>query len=1850
MPLGVLPVPAIKLEGFGVVFAGPSGEAAPESEIQILFSRPLRAIGTLADAPTPPIQLRPNIEGTWRWLGTQALVFSPAQRRLPFATAIDVEVPAETRAFDGTSLGRAHRFQLRTPTPKLVEVTPSDESTHLRGNSQFEIVLDQAVGIEPLRAKLSLLVEVGGKSESYPFVLAALTDKRKDHGFRLTPKWALPRSAVVRISLGAGLAGLEGPLSTTAVQSKEFATIAPLRVEKVDCERSGPKSQCDSRTGIDLEFNNPVTVRGLRVNLTIDGKRAKLASWYADDEVTSFVHLPGPFRAGTKVTLRVSGTTKDDFGQLLEQPHVEQIAFDDFYPKMEIGLQGDIFETALPTSIPIGVVNVARYERLYVPLPLSGLSALLTAEDADELFARGRLRPEVRLDQQAPAYARNQMGVDSFDPAGKAGALLGAGLVAVRYPGFDREGKAVTLTDARLVQRTNLGISGQVGRHASVVWVTELDTGHSIANAEVLVLEANDKIRARSMTDAQGIAVLGPDAIDALTLEQPWKHQAAIVVTRGKDLAFRRISDLLPEWRIPVSVDRTGQLSQKLMLFTERGQYRPGERVDVKAVLRDELPRGLSLPKARSVKLELLSPDNIAVGSVTTNTSEFGTLSAHFSVPLSARTGQWSIRASSGKVALGSTELTIGEYRPVELEVSVEPASKVMVRGGRLAVSVLSRTLFGMAAAGAKARLEAYRERTSFVPPGAEAYITDADEFDSAQRDDNFQRAQLLLSEVMLDQHGRTDASVSAELPAARGPEWIHFEAEITDAGQNPVAATSKTLVHPAQHYVGLRRSLAGWISAPSKLPVDVAVFALDGTRPSGKVVELELLRRQWSVVRQEASGVVQSKSLARDEVVGRCRVHSAATDQRCVFDVARPGNYFVVARSKDDQQRVATSAQAVFAAGAGPADIVDEDDRRIELVPDKTEYRVGDVAKILVKSVITDSDALVVVGRSDVQSAERRHLTGHTPIVEVPILDDMRPNLFVTIQLVTGRVRPPAARPEQPDLGAPTHRIGWAELKIDSSDRRLAVELQPSTRAAMPGASVDVAVTLRDASLRPVRGEVTLWAVDEGVLALGNYEVPDPFRIFLGSRPLQLLPMESRESLGRRTLASMREELGLSKGTPGSGGGLSDSARPVRQDFRATAFFLPNLVTDAQGQVKATLRLPDGLTSYKVFALAVTGAEQYGFASDRIVTSKPLMVRPTLPRFFRAGDRAEIGVVVSAKDVPDANVAVTLSASGVTPKQQKQNARLAGGSSVELFFPIVASGPESSSLTIEAQSDGLKDSVKLSRPVQRSIAMEVVAQAGETNERALAKLGDLAGVRSDQGELEVQLSNSFLGGSAGGFQQLVEYPYGCSEQISSRLLALLPLAELAKVAGIALPKDRNQLIEMAIGELVRRQRQDGGFGMWSGAERSDPWVSAHVLGALNEAKKGRPSLTPTLERGAEYLHSLAAGFIGSETLPVTLAALPYVVDVLFRMGKGDPGTLTRLYSLRQQMPPFAQALLLHAYALSRHDAKAVDDLVSGLERSFHQDGSSALVVTNVGDDYARLFDTKTRTAAMVIWALAAAKPEHPLLMPLARGLLSARRNGRWETTQDSAFALLALDAVRSQKHISSSGIEAKVTLGELSVFSGAIGGESPTTVTQRLRMDALKAGNQELLFETRGGPLLYEARLRYVPMQPAKAAIDAGFAIERAILQVGLDGRLAAPTAVEPEACIVRALRGQSFVVELAVVVPRPRDFVVIDTPLPAGFEAIDVTHQTSSAWMSRLDRMEALGPEGSDAITFHRDIRDDRVTFLVDHFPVGLYRLRYLVRAVTRGSFALPPARVEAMYAPEHFGTTSPCAVEIR
>jgi uncharacterized protein YfaS (alpha-2-macroglobulin family) len=276
----------------------------------------------------------------------------------------------------------------------------------------------------------------------------------------------------------------------------------------------------------------------------------------------------------------------------------------------------------------------------------------------------------------------------------------------------------------------------------------------------------------------------------------------------------------------------------------------------------------------------------------------------------------------------------------------------------------------------------------------------------------------------------------------------------------------------------------------------------------------------------------------------------------------------------------------------------------------------------------------------------------------------------------------------------------------------------------------------------------------------------------------------------------------------------------------------------------------------------------------------------------------------------------------------------------------------------------------------------------------------------------------------------------------------------------------------------------------------------------------------------------------------------------------------------------------------------------------------------------------------------------------LAMGLLADRKGGTWRSTQETAWALLALSQYRKAQEKAEPSFDARAFVGNVEVLKAPFRGRSAATVQAEIPASRLlESGGSTLAFVVDGtGRLFYEARLRYAKKELPSKPLDRGFFVSKVMRSVRPED-LASALATVPRATATKYHGGDLVLADVVVVTPSPRNFVVVDDPLPAGLEPVDARLATTGASLAVDATDETYDPDGDGLATgrtylsssVRRELRDDRVLFFVEHMAAGMYRYRYLARATTLGRFVAPPTRAEEMYAPETFGRTAASTVEV-
>ena len=343
---------------------------------------------------------------------------------------------------------------------------------------------------------------------------------------------------------------------------------------------------------------------------------------------------------------------------------------------------------------------------------------------------------------------------------------------------------------------------------------------------------------------------------------------------------------------------------------------------------------------------------------------------------------------------------------------------------------------------------------------------------------------------------GRTDAAgvhrvrVDFEPQAKPRPRQIVADATVMDVNRQAWAARVPLLVHPALDYVGLRAERP-FVRKGESLAVDVIVTDLDGRAVRGRRAALRAERLDWEQVEGEWKEVpkdTQERS-----------VDSGPDPQRVLFEAREGGSWRVVARVLDEAGRANETEMPLWVAGGRVPPRRDLEEEAVTIVPDRREYRPGDVARLLVVAPFAPAEALVTLRRAGLVREQRLRIEEASREIEVKVEEGFTPNVHVHVALVGAAARD-ASSPGTP--ARPAFASGEVDLPVPPGARTLSVEVKPRDAALAPGGETVVDLALRDAAGRPAaNGEATVVVVDEAVLALTGYERPDPLAVFYARR-----------------------------------------------------------------------------------------------------------------------------------------------------------------------------------------------------------------------------------------------------------------------------------------------------------------------------------------------------------------------------------------------------------------------------------------------------------------------------------------------------------------------------------------------------------------------------------------------------------------------------------------------------------------------------------------------------------------------------------------------------------------------------
>jgi uncharacterized protein YfaS (alpha-2-macroglobulin family) len=1755
--LGVLPpASTAPLEGpLQVTYHAPLGETHG-AQLEISASFDRPMVELGADAPPEgSITIEPAVAGRARWVGSQTLMFEPSAP-LPMGTEFRVRI-ADLRALDGKRLEQPLEFTFATPALALVGHDVHQEPSQKR-KTPFELSFNAPVDAAVVAQSLTL--QADGKPVEHR--VEPHKDDRKR--VRVLPKTAYPVGAKVELTVRGGLTGSEGPRPLPKDELLRLQVYSPLRVL--------PNPPCQDEQCVPmLRFSNPVKTRDAYARLVFD---PPVPTYHRnEDYVTDQLYFGEELAPGTTYTVRVEGPLQDVYGTQLGKERSAVVRTPPFPALAQLLVSGDLRPGGT------GPVRAQLQHLQSAQLDLFPLAFEEVLPNALEAIAPKAAAVRKSFGEVGPVE-RKVVEVDAKDalPSGK-GLLLAV---------LKGQAKRDNHEQRKLLAFGDLAPSLKIGQRDGVVWVTRLDSAQPVAGARVRVVRGVETL-AQGVSDARGVFAF---RFEPVRDEYGDQGDVAAVVEKDGELAFTQKYGGVGPWEVSDRGSWGADGGTRALLFSERGIYRPGDTVQLKGILRDADAKGLT-PSRGEVTLRVLDAADAEVETVTLPLSAYGSFARAIRVPGSVELGPLSMTVSYGDQTFRES-VEIAEYRPAELEAKLSPTRELALPGDEVQAKLSASYLFGAPAAGAHVYWSARYVSRGFSAPGLEGFT-----FHDRDHDSGAWNNIAGSGEGELDASGALTLATRLSDVPPDGPSSLELESSI-NVDSTQLSARAHVDVLPASVVVGVRPG-SSVLEHDEPFETELVALRPDGTPRLGVALEATLSRRTWSYE--------QGQLTAHDKRVASCRQKSADKPVRCALKTSEPGLYVVRAQGKDEAGRVSRAGEYVYVWGEGPTTWGEQDERVIALHADRATYKLGETAKILVPSPFQRAEALVTVEREGVMSSERVQL-GSAGTLDIAIDQRFVPNAFVSVLLV---------RPLGDEKDGLPYRVGALELSADVSDRQLKVDVQPDGVDKRPGEEVTVTLAVKDAAGKPVQSELTVFAVDEGVLTLTGYHTPDPFAAIYAPHALSVWTSDARGSL-QRQLEAADENKG---GDEGGGGGNE----VMRSNFSAVAAYFPSLETDAWGRAAVRFELPDSTSKFRVMAVAASRDSKLGSGEASVRTKKPLMMRPLLPRVMRAGDVLSAGVVVHNETDAALRTRVAIEAKGLTVDgASARQLDVPAHGAVQVRWPLRAEHVGKASLNFRASAANERDGLAFEREVLSPSVLETMSIAGATPSAVQEALAPLTKLRDDVGGLKVSLSASALVDLEAPARALFAYRFGCTEQLSSRLIALAALERLRKPLAL----EDGSFVEAAapiVSELEKHQGADGGFGLWRADDASAPWLvrflTAYALLTFEQLQRAGIASSPhAKERARAYLvRSLR------DEAPAEERA--FMVYALARTGTLELGYANKLFEQRAQLSLLARIELAHT--LTRLDARPQAQTVLD-ELSSHVRVASDRAHLEAERGYGT-FDSDVRATGELLELLLEHAPEHVLVPKLARWLSAARgRDGGYVNTQESAWAVMSLADYLTKREVVAPALAATVKLGTRQLGTFALSGHR-ASAKAALPMHALPRSGAPLLLATEGrGTLYYGVQLQYAPLELPRAPVERGFFVERSFERIDPLALARGHAEGEPSE---RAKLHDYVRVTLRIAVPSAREFVMIEDALPAGLEPVD--SGLSSEFGAASHALRNRDPED------HRELREQGARIAINSLPPGLYRYSYLARATTPGTFVAPPARVEEMYAPENQGATS-------
>ncbi|MEM7620939.1 MAG: alpha-2-macroglobulin family protein [Pseudomonadota bacterium] len=1673
----------------------------------------------------------------------------------------------------------------------------------------------------------------------------------------------------------------------------------------ITAENNDEIGKCNPLKGTALSFSAPVMPSQIKNNVIITpdlagGKKdydpwanihdtAKFHSYYWQGRPYD-VWLPERLKANKNYTFKTKqadlsftdiiklwvtdvqlSNLEDVFGRKLKKPIDLTFFTDHRAPNFELVHRTAVLEEQIDSDVPLYVTNLDSVTFDYKKLTSDGTKSdqslnVDVAKAQDVQFA-------------IPMRVREMLG-------DKSGAVYGTIETQPHVAKHPRE--HILFASVSPYQ-----LHVKIGHYNTLVWVTDLATGEPIKNARVQIykdkisnLSDNFKSLDEGKTDISGLVSLkGTHELDPELYLFSWCRGGN---QDGCDRLFVRVDKagemaIMPlERRFGVNTYRaSGNMVKtrtkkkyghiKTWGTTAQGVYRAGDRIEYKIYVRNQDNETYILPPTKNYILEIIDPTGKKVHEIKDITlSKFGSYSGEYTVPENASVGWYNFKLKGSftdDYTWRPMRVLVSDFTPAPFKVVNSLNGDIFNPEEEVEVSSIAKLHSGGAYSDAQTRVTARLKAAYFSSKHPVAGGFTFDSYKKRRSKKIFQKTDII--------NDNGEAIHRFTLPK----EDIIFgrltvESAVRDDRGKYIAANSHADYVAVNRLVGLKHTK--WLYEEDK-PAQIKYIVVDkqGIPTAATDVKLKIELLQTKAAKVKGAGNAYLTNYIDEWIAaGNCSGTSKVEPLICNFVPQEPGTYKITATIKDTKGNTHSTEIRARVAGKGRIIWRSPNDNSLQIIPEKTEYNIGDKARYLIKNPYPGAKALISIERYGVLKSWVQDLESSTPVIEFEVEKDFMPGFYLSVVTTSPRVEAPPVGMGKIDLGKPAFKMGYVKVPVKDPYKQIDVSIKTAQQIYKPRDIVTATIHAKpkhNDKDEPI--EIAVAVLDEAVLDLikGKETYFDPYE---GFYKLDDLDVHNYSLLTRLVGRQKFEKKGAN---PGGDGGADIAMRSIK---KYVSYWNPSITPDKDGNATIKFEVPDNLTGWRILAFAVTPSDRMGLGDTIFKVNRPTEIRPVMPNQVTEGDSFQAGFSVMNRTDTERDITVIIDVEGsVTAIESfSQVIKLAPYKRQTIHVPVTAmklpynkttkTGMITFIATAEDSSDG--DGIKHKLVVNKRRSLETAANYGTSLSSSVSEsLHFPEKIYPDVGDVSVVLSPSVIGNVDGAFRYIRDYPYTCWEQKLAKAVMASHYQNLRDYLPDDLTWDASQTLPNdMLKQAANHQVPNGGMSYYTARdEYTSPYLSAYTALAFNWLRSSGYDVPKTVE---SRLHVFLERLLRNDIFPnfytrgMSSSIRAVALAALAEHGKVSLNDLERYRSHVGYMSLFGKAHYLQAALKIEGADKIRKEVTDMILSSSSQSGGKFAFNEELDDSYARVLATSPRTNCAILSAItqygedkAGASLVGDIPFKLVRSITQARGNrDHWQNTQENVFCMNSLiDYSRIYKNLTPN-MHVSVTMDKENLGKANFKDlrDDAMTLSRPITKDDPGVKRKVNISKTGDGRIYYATRMRYASLEDHAIRLNAGIDIRKEYSVKRNDKLVLLNNPSEIK-------RGELVRVDIYVSLPTARNFVVVDDHVPGGLEPVNRDLATTSivdadqaefqaagsSWWFRFDDWRHFN--ASRWSFYHKELTFNAVRFYSDYLPAGNYHLSYIAQAIAEGEFTKMPVHAEEMYDPDVFGKGLPGTLKV-